>query len=160
MSNNSPKKKLIATTNLNCDIENFSNEIMELVQAKSKGELYTNFVEKFLRYIPIDYRSKDKLCFFESFTDNAYKFFQSRPKGDRKIEVMISDFNKSPALTALILTDNKPFIVDSLNCLLSNIGMQALFSFHPVINCKRDEKGNLLEIMNKGEEGKRAGACL
>lgn len=155
MSKNTSQKQSIFKTNFDCDIENFSNEIMNLVQAKSKGELYTKFVEKFLTYIPIDYRAKDKLCFFEDFTDNSYKFFQNRKKQDRKIEIITSEFNKNPALTILILCDNKPFIIDSLNCLLTKMGMQPLFSFHPVINCKRDNDGNLVEIMNKGEEGRR-----
>lgn len=148
-------KKSLSLTRLNCKIEDFSGEILDLVEAKSKGSLYTKFVEKFLTYIPVDYRSKDQIRFLGDFTDEAFKFFQARPKGDRKIEISQTTFNQTPSLTILIITDNKPFIIDSINCLLNDNGLKPLFTFHPVICAKRDEEGNLTDIPDKNEDGIR-----
>ena len=67
--------KSLALSKLQCRINDFSSEILEIVNAESKGGLYTKFVRKFLTYIPVDYRSKDKIELFGDFTHEAFDFF-------------------------------------------------------------------------------------
>lgn len=155
MSEKTPKTTSGALAKFGCQVDDFNNEISKIFSVKRKGDLYKKFIEKFLTYIPVDYRSHDKIQFFEEFTHTAFDFFKVRENQDRKIEIKKSKFNGNPSLTILVLTDNKPFIIDSLACLLSKMGLQVLFTFHPVISCSRDKKGHLTEILSKGEEGHR-----
>ena len=74
MGNNLAIKKSLAIRKLNCKINDFSTEILDLVNASSKGELYTKFVEIFLMYISVDYRSRDKIKLFGDFTQKLMIF--------------------------------------------------------------------------------------
>ncbi len=145
--------KSLALSKLQCRIKDFSSEILEIVKAESKGALYTKFVRKFLTYIPVDYRSKDKIELFGDFTHEAFDFFLHRPLATRKIEILTNEFKNNPAITILISAENRPFIIDSLNSLLAKLGLQTIFTFHPVINSIRDKKGNLIDIADKREGG-------
>ena len=146
-------KKSLALSRLDCKIDDFSSDILEIVNAESKGELYIKFVKQFLKYIPVDYRSRDKINLFEDFTYEAFEFFVSRSLGKRNIEIHVGEFHKEPSITILISTENRPFIIDSLNSLLTKLSLQTIFIFHPVILTVRDEDGKLQDVVNKGEGG-------
>ena len=153
MGNNLTSKKSLALSKLNCKIDDFSTEILDLVSASSKGDLYKKFVERFLMYIPVDYRSKDKIRLFGDFTHEAYDFFLNKPDGIRKIEILKSDFQNNPSITILISAENRPFIIDSLNSLMSKLALQTIFTFHPVITAVRDDNGNLEDIATHAKNG-------
>jgi glutamate dehydrogenase len=155
MNKNSHNKKSLSLSKLNCAIADSSLEILELVQANSKGTLYTKFVKRFLTYIPIDYRSKDKITLFGDFTDEAFEFMKHRPAHSRKISITETTFQNNPAITILLVTDNKPFIMDSLGSLMTKLGLQTVFTFHPVIYSIRDNEGSLIDIHAKGEDTAR-----
>ncbi|MEM6338351.1 MAG: glutamate dehydrogenase, partial [Pseudomonadota bacterium] len=153
MGNNLTNKKSLALSELNCKIDDFSTEILDLVSASSKGDLYKKFVERFLMYIPVDYRSKDKIKLFGDFTHEAYDFFLNKPDGIRKIEIIKGDFQNNPSITILISAENRPFIIDSLNSLMSKLALQTIFTFHPVITAVRDDKGALEDIAAHAKDG-------
>jgi NAD-specific glutamate dehydrogenase len=94
-------KKSLALSRLDCKIDDFSSDILEIVNAESKGELYIKFVKQFLKYIPVDYRSRDKISLFEDFTYEAFEFFVSRSLGKRNIEIHVGEFHKEPSITIL-----------------------------------------------------------
>ncbi|MFK7968197.1 MAG: NAD-glutamate dehydrogenase [Rickettsiaceae bacterium] len=154
MSNNQ-NNNYLSLSKLNCSIDDFSTDILDLVKAKDKGDLYKKFAQKFLTYIPIDYRSKDKLSLFGDFTNEAFQFFKKRTNNERKIEISKTNFQNNNAITILIIIENRPFIIDSLNCLTSRFGLQAIFTFHPVVFSKRDASGNLIDIVANGDEASR-----
>lgn len=145
--------KSLALSKLNCAIDDFSTEILELVNASSKGDLYTQFVRKFLMYIPVDYRSRDKISLFGDFTHEAFDFFVQKNISGRKIEILKNQFQNNPSITILITTENRPFIIDSLNSLMTKLALQTIFMFHPVISTVRDDNGNLQDILDKGKGG-------
>ncbi len=153
MVNDVDIKNSLALSRLNCKINDFSSEILDIVEAENKGELYKKFVRQFLKYIPVDYRSRDKINLFGDFTDEAFKFFMQRPIGKRKIEIHATHFQNDPSITILISAENRPFIIDSLNSLLLNLNLQTVFTFHPVISTIRDDNGKLQNIADKGEGG-------
>lgn len=153
MGNNLTNKKSLTLSKLNCQIDDFSIEILDLVKATSKGDLYKKFVEKFLMYIPVDYRSKNKIKLFGDFTHEAYNFFLKKPDGIRKVEIFKSDFQNNPSITILISSENRPFIIDSLNSLMSGLALQTIFTFHPVITTIRDDQGVLIDIMPNAKNG-------
>lgn len=153
MHNN--KNNYLSLSKLNCTIENFDGDILQLLKKKNKGDLYKKFGQKFLTYIPVDYRSKDHIDLFGDFTDEAFEFFKQRKITERKIEISKVDFQNNPAITILIIIENRPFIIDSLNCLISRLGLQSIFTFHPVVFSKRDTNGTLIDISDNGEEAAR-----
>jgi len=153
MGNGANMKKSLALSQLNCKIDDFSSEILEIVNAESKGELYIKFVKQFLKYIPVDYRSRNKISLFGDFTYEAFEFFAHRALGNRNVELHVSEFHHEPSITILISAENRPFIIDSLNSLLSKLSLQTIFIFHPVILTIRDEDGKLKDVVNKGEGG-------
>ncbi|GAB4162265.1 MAG: hypothetical protein Tsb006_0270 [Rickettsiaceae bacterium] len=147
------RNKSLTLSKLNCRINDFSSQILELVNAESKGELYTKFVRRFLTYIPIDYRSADKIKLFGDFTHEAFDFFMHRSPKEHKVEIITDKFKNNPSITILIAVENRPFIIDSLNSLISKLALQTIFTFHPVINSIRDDQGNLVDIAEKNNGG-------
>ena len=145
----------LSLSKLNCAIEDFSQEITLLLSTKKQGDLYKKFGQKFLTYIPVDYRSKDKISLFGDFTDEAFEFFKQRKTTERKVEISNIDFQGNSAITILIIIENRPFIIDSLNCLISRLGLQSIFTFHPVLFSKRDASGNLIDIVEHDQEAAR-----
>lgn len=155
------KKKLskntLSLTKLDCSIKDFSKEILDIAGRNNSDNLFKKFVQKFLHYVPIDYQSNDKAKFLFEFSENAYQFFKKRSKDDKldaldnKIEIVHSKYYQDHAMTLMILADNKPFAVDSINAILKRYDLEAKFIFHPVIYAKRDENGSLLDIAQKGD---------
>ena len=153
--NSNQNNNYLSLSTLNCTVEDFTTDILDLVKAKDKGDLYKKFAQKFLTYIPVDYRSKDKISLFGDFTDEAFQFFRKRTNNERKIEISKVKFQNNNAITILIIIENRPFIIDSLNCLTSRLGLQTIFTFHPVVFSKRDKNGNLIDIVTTGDEASR-----
>lgn len=141
------EKASLALSRLTCQMPDY-NEILEFAKAKRREILYEIFVQKFLSYIPIDYRNSNKIELFGNFTDKAFEFFRTRTIGERKIQIAKTTLLGNPAISILLLNDNKPFIVDSLSCLLDRLGIQARFILHPVISCLRQDDGTLKEILD------------
>ncbi len=143
------KNQDLFLSKLNCKMDDYSAKISALVKSKNKDELYQKFAKKFLNYIPVDYRSENKIELFGDFTDEAFEFFKTRKLTERKVEIAKIDFQRNPAITISIIIENRPFIIDSLNCLISRLGLQTIFTFHPMIFSKRDNDGRLIDILNK-----------
>ncbi|MCP5369354.1 MAG: NAD-glutamate dehydrogenase [Rickettsiaceae bacterium] len=138
---------------LECTIDEFDAEILQsLSSVNNKGELYTKFIRRFLNYIPVDYRLAAKTKIFGDFAEEAYEFFKHLPASQQKIEITKTRFNNEDALNILLLEKNIPFVIDSLNTLITQLGLETICLFHPVISCVRDEKGNLQDILGKYEE--------
>ena len=68
MVNGPHRESSMTLSKLTCQVNDYSDEILDFVNADGKGELYAKFVRRFLTYIPIDYRSKDKIELFGDFT--------------------------------------------------------------------------------------------
>jgi glutamate dehydrogenase len=153
MENKLSGKQSLSLSKLNCKIKDFCTEVLDLVDASSKGELYAKFVKRFLTYIPVDYRSKDKMQLFGDFTHEAYDFFLKKPNGITKIDILEGVFKNNPAITILVSSENRPFTIDSLNSLVSNLALQTIFTFHPVITAIRDENGTLKDIDAHARDG-------
>jgi glutamate dehydrogenase len=62
----------------------------------------------------------------------------------------------SPHTVVMIVTDDMPFLVDSLGVALSKAGVAIHLLIHPVLWVKRDARGRLLEVVNGPEDGARS----
>jgi len=142
----------LALSRLTCQVPNYKSEILALNNTKINEPLYTEFLQQFLIYIPIDYRFKDRSELFGKFAYDAFEFFKNRVPTERKSAITTTIIEGNPAINILVLGNNKPFIVDSLSCLLANLGLQAKFLLHPVIRSIRDRAGKLqsIEASNNG----------
>ena len=149
-SNNKKDKKHLLSK-LNCQINEFDSEILELANIKSgdKQDIYKKFIRKFLNYIPVDYRSNTKAKLLSSFAMEAYEFFKKITPGKRKLEIYRTEFQNHEAINILIVERNIPFVIDSLNILIAKLGLQTVFTFHPVISGKRNKDGELIDILDK-----------
>jgi len=83
-----------------------------------------------------------------------------RPKGRALVEVFNPDLEhngfSSPHTVISIVTDDMPFLVDSLGVALSKAGIAIHLLIHPVLWVKRDGKGRLLDVVHGAEEGAQA----
>jgi glutamate dehydrogenase len=59
-----------------------------------------------------------------------------------------------------IVTDDMPFLVDSVGIALNRRGLTIHLTVHPLIRVLRDDDGNLLEFVDAGHEGARAESFL
>ncbi|RYE05884.1 MAG: glutamate dehydrogenase [Rickettsiaceae bacterium] len=143
---------LSAASELICQIPDYETEIADLVKLSNKDLLYTKFLKRFFAYIPVDYNAKNKLSLFEEFASKSFAFFKSNNSIHKKIEISKISSDNAPSIDLLILNQNKPLILDSLNCLLSILGLKAKYIFHPIILAKRDNLGNLEDISIDSEK--------
>lgn len=125
-------------------ISDLKPEILKLAKERNSELLYQEFIEKFLGYIPVDYRNEESLNPLGDFSGEAFAFYKERKPGTRKIEIKIEDFEGEPAITVLLLNDDKSFIVDSLLCLLTKMNLQPKFILHPVMQSARDNEGKII----------------
>ncbi|WP_341751308.1 NAD-glutamate dehydrogenase [Candidatus Tisiphia endosymbiont of Piscicola geometra] len=147
------EKTSLALSKLTCQVPNYESEILSLSTVKNGNPfystpLYSKFVQKFLAYIPVDYRFRDRLELFDEFTNKAFQFFQEKQPDKRKLQIVSTVIENDPAINILLLNDNKSFIVDSIICLLTSLNLKAKFLLHPIIACVRNNDGNLQEILD------------
>ncbi|MGI4775600.1 MAG: NAD-glutamate dehydrogenase [Janthinobacterium lividum] len=133
---------------LTCQIPDYKIEISNLAELRDKNPLYSKFIRQFFAYIPVDYDTQNKLSLFEEFSSKSFSFFKSKDLTSKKIEICNVDFAGTPSIDILIVNQNKPLILDSLNCLLSTLGLKAKYIFHPIIFCRRDSLGNLEDVLD------------
>ena len=80
-----------------------------------------------------------------------------RPAGRALVEVFNpgADANglSSPHTVVMIVTEDMPFLVDSLGVALSKAGIAIHLLIHPVMWVKRDGRGRLLDVTHGAEEG-------
>ncbi len=151
VANMTQKETSLTLSKLTCQVPNYKLTILSLAKVKGEEPFYSEFIENFLAYIPIDYRFLDRRELFGNFAYDAFKFFQERQANKRKLQISSSVIEDNPAINILLLNDNKPFIVDSIICLLTNLNLLAKFLLHPVIACKRDDLGRLQKISDDKE---------
>ncbi|WP_375359166.1 NAD-glutamate dehydrogenase [Candidatus Tisiphia endosymbiont of Neophilaenus lineatus] len=147
------EKTSLALSKLTCQVPNYKSEILSLSTVKNGNPfystpLYSKFVQKFLAYIPVDYRFRDRLELFDEFTNKAFQFFQEKQPDKRKLQIVSTVIENDPAINIWLLNDNKSFIVDSIICLLTSLNLKAKFLLHPIIACVRNNDGNLQEILD------------
>lgn len=145
-------KTPLAFSRVTCQIPNYESEILSLIKAKDGNQLYSQFVKKFLLYIPVDYKFHDRKELFGNFAYDAFNFLERNDTSDRKLEITNTLIENNPAINILLLTYNKPFTVDSIICLLTSLNLKAKFLLNLVLHCKRGTDGQLQEILDVGSE--------
>jgi glutamate dehydrogenase len=85
-----------------------------------------------------------------------WNFMCRRAPGEAKLRVYNPQFEQhgwqSPHTVVEIVSDDMPFLVDSVSMELGRHGYGIHLLIHPVINVRRDEGGELVEVAPPGDE--------
>jgi glutamate dehydrogenase len=82
-----------------------------------------------------------------------WQLLQRRKPGETKVRVYTPAIEhgwSSPHTVVEIVTDDMPFLVDSVAMALTRQGSAIQFFIHPVVRVRRDAEGNLLELTEDG----------
>ncbi len=146
--NKAAERVSLSLSRLTCQVPNYKSEILSLSKVKNGEPLFNKFIQKFLVYIPVDYRFRDRQELFGEFAYSAFQFFKEKQPSKRKLQIVSTVIENNPAINILLLNENKSFIVDSIICLLTTLNLKAKFLLHPVIACVRNNDGHLQEILD------------
>jgi glutamate dehydrogenase len=85
-----------------------------------------------------------------------WNFICRRAPGEAKVRAYNPQFEQhgwqSPHTVVEIVSDDMPFLVDSVRMELGRHGYGIHLLIHPVINVRRDEEGELVEVAPRGDE--------
>jgi len=83
--------------------------------------------------------------------EDAFRFFASRGTADLRVRVFTPDPDRdgyhSDGTLIQAVTDDMPFLVDSMTNVLDRHGYVIVRSVHPVFGVERDEQGDLVDIL-------------
>src|SRR3954471_10284161 len=126
------------------------------------AELAEAFARQFYRWVaPEDVAERDPLDLY-GVAVGTFNFARERPAGTTKVRVYNPRFEEhgwqSTHTAVEIVTDDMPFLIDSVSMELNRRGFGVHLIIHPVLGVRRDDDGELLEILpqppgEKPEEG-------
>ncbi|HKP20638.1 MAG TPA: NAD-glutamate dehydrogenase domain-containing protein, partial [Thermoleophilaceae bacterium] len=119
------------------------------------AELAEAFARQFYRWVaPEDIAERDALDLY-GLALGTFNFARERPPGTTKVRVYNPRFEEhawqSTHTAVEIVTDDMPFLIDSISMELNRRGCGVHLIIHPVLSVRRDADGRLLEIMSAGE---------
>jgi glutamate dehydrogenase len=145
------------------------DEIVNIVSESQKilvKEGLVEFVKEFYKFVPPEDLESFDLKQLSASVVNAFKFFQVRPRGTTKIRIYnptMSEYGWENSHTVIeIINDDIPFLVDSVTEELNRHEHKIHSLAHPVLEVKRDKKGQLESLHSlKGDStGKDAESVM
>jgi glutamate dehydrogenase len=118
------------------------------------AELAEAFARQFYRWVaPEDVAERDPLDLY-GLALGTFNFARHRPPGTTKVRVYNPRFEEhgwqSTHTAVEIVTDDMPFLIDSISMELNRRGCGVHLIIHPVLSVRRDGDGRLLEILTAG----------
>src|SRR3954447_5185136 len=119
------------------------------------AELAESFARQYYRWVaPEDVADRDPLDLY-GLALGHFNFARERPPGTPKVRVYNPHFEEhgwqSTHTAVEIVTDDMPFLIDSVSMELNRRGCGVHLIIHPVLSVRRDEAGRLLEILAPGD---------
>src|SRR3954451_792180 len=119
------------------------------------AEQATRFVRQYYRWVaPDDIAERSALDVYGAALAH-FNFARERPPGTPKVRVYNPDFDthgwKSTHTAVEIVTDDMPFLIDSVTMELNRRGFGVHVIIHPVIRVRRDDSGHLLAVLAPDE---------
>ncbi|MGH2881088.1 MAG: NAD-glutamate dehydrogenase, partial [Solirubrobacteraceae bacterium] len=110
------------------------------------------FVRQYYQWVPAeDLADRNPLDLYGAAVAH-YNLAQQRKPGESKVRVYNPDFEQhgwqSPHTLIEIVTDDMPFIVDSVTMQLGRLGYGIDLVIHPVIRVRRDAEGQMTEVLD------------
>ena len=125
-----------------------------------------SFVRQYYHWVPAaDLADRSPLDLYGAAIAH-WNLMQHRAPGEAKVRVYNPEFEQhgwqSPHTTIEIVSDDMPFIVDSITMELARQGYGINLVIHPVVRVKRDEHGKLIDVVEAGAdtEGTKAESVL
>ncbi|MFZ0977479.1 MAG: NAD-glutamate dehydrogenase domain-containing protein, partial [Solirubrobacteraceae bacterium] len=110
-----------------------------------------SFVRQYYQWVPAeDLADRNPLDLYGAAVAH-YNLAQQRAAGESKVRVYNPDFEQhgwqSPHTLIEIVTEDMPFIVDSVTMQLGRLGYGIDLVIHPVMTVRRDAEGHLTEVL-------------
>ncbi len=140
--------------------ENYAKIVSSLRKDLYKEGLKKEFVDVFvaasLKYSKIEsFSEKFSIDKLKDLIKESIEFIEKRDE-DIKIELEDVEIDSKKYTKIKLLTDNNPFIVDSITSIINNLNEFYIeFSIQPIFVVKRDKKGNLEKIESPHEMGNK-----
>src|SRR3954468_8179008 len=117
----------------------------------SDAELAEAFARQFYRWVaPEDVAERDPLDLY-GLALGHFNFARERKPGTPKVRVYNPRFEdhgwQSTHTAVEIVTDDMPFLIDSVTMEMNRSGFGVHLIIHPVINVRRSPDGRLLEVL-------------
>ena len=111
-----------------------------------------SFVRQYYQWVPAeDLADRNPLDLYGAGVAH-WNLAQQRAPGESKVRVYNPDFEQhgwqSPHTLIEIVTDDMPFIVDSVTMQLGRLGYGIDLVIHPVIRVRRDAEGYITEVLD------------
>ena len=140
-------------------IDEVCSRVRELV-SEDGAEDAEAFVRQFYRWVsPDDLVDRDALDLY-GLAVGQLGFVRERRPGETKIRVYNPQFEthgwQSTHTAVEIVTDDKPFLIDSISMELNRRGFGVHLMIHPVMDVRRDAEGNLVEVLAPGADDEDA----
>ena len=112
-----------------------------------------SFVRQYYQWVPAeDLADRNPLDLYGAAVAH-YNLAQQRAAGESKVRVYNPDFEQhgwqSPHTLIEVVTDDMPFIVDSVTMQLGRLGYGIDLVIHPVMKMRRDDAGHLIEVLEQ-----------
>ncbi|HUA72007.1 MAG TPA: NAD-glutamate dehydrogenase [Solirubrobacteraceae bacterium] len=135
------------------------SELIDTVCERVRERLPTNqaapceaFVRQYYQWVPAeDLADRNPLDLYGAAVAH-WNLAQQRAPGESKVRVYNPDFEQhgwqSPHTLIEIVSDDVPFIVDSVTMQLGRLGYGIDLVIHPVIRVRRDAEGYITEVLD------------
>ncbi|HUO71520.1 MAG TPA: NAD-glutamate dehydrogenase [Solirubrobacteraceae bacterium] len=142
-------------------------ELIDAVCARLRERLPQNqasrcdaFVRQYYHWVPPDDLAGRSSLDLYGAALTHWNLLQRRAPGEIKVHVYNPDFEhhgwQSSHTVAEIVTDDMPFLVDSVTMELARMGYAIDLVIHPVIRVRRDKSGSLVDVLEPGADASDA----
>ena len=142
-------------------VEEVDETLIESVCERLRGQLpdgdaeqATRFIRRYYRWVsPDDIADRSELDVYGAALAH-FNFAREREPGTPKVRVFNPEFEthgwKSTHTAVEIVTDDMPFLIDSVTMELNRRGFGVHVIIHPVMPVRRDAAGRLIEVLALG----------
>src|SRR5215216_6639674 len=122
---------------------------------RADADLAEAFARQLYRWVaPEDVVERDPLDLY-GLALGHFNFARERPPGIPKVRAYNPRFEEhgwqSTHTAVEIVTDDMPFLIDSVSMELNRVGCGVHLIIHPVLAVRRDSEGRLVEILPSAE---------
>jgi glutamate dehydrogenase len=145
-------------------VKDTDDTLIEQVCTRIRKQLAENgaasaeaFVRQFYRWVsPDDMEERNPLDLY-GLAVGQLGFARERRPGETKVRVYNPQFEthgwQSTHTAVEVVTDDKPFLIDSVTMELNRRGLGVHLIVHPVLRVRRDEAGRLVELLPQAPDG-------
>jgi NAD-specific glutamate dehydrogenase len=137
----------------------FADRVVQQIRDKAEGypkKLLEEFAVLFLQAYPEALMSRYTQDELVDRVLMAYRFMERRSAGEIKLDIFWED----RLACILVLMEDQPFIVDTLNMQLESLGVPCELCIHPVLTIDRDEDGEVYRVASSLDDGPKESLVL